>query len=267
MVVVNGQGQSQATPIKQGIFEAVLDQHLSIVSAIRMTKYLQRGWRFPGYVYIDATAGCGDNLEVGVPGSPRIFDGKIRDSGMPYKSYLIDRDSKNVERLQSLFKDDPRVNIYCGKHEFVMSEVLTDIGNNKPFGILYFDPNGAPNFEFIAHLCRAPMLERVDLLIRFSATAVKRVRRAFGRDSLEEMIREIPKTNWMVGYGAYRDPWQSAFLFGLNTPIKEYRKTGLHNIDSATGQQILYQINYTSEEKQAFFPPQTCLFDFWRSKA
>jgi len=262
MAVINGIGQSLATISKQRILDAILDQHMAVVRGISR-KYAARDWHFPGYIYIDATAGCGDNTEVGVPGSPRIFYAQIRRSGLPYQCHLIDKKPVNVQALQRIFGDDPCVQIYCGDHREVLYDVLQTI-RGRPFGICYFDPNGVPDFEFIADLCKKQVLEKVDFLLRFPATAVKRAQGAFGRRSVKESLESIEKTNWMIGVGAHRDRWQSTFVFGLNHPINEYARTGLYSIDSDKGESILRQINYTVKERAASLPGQTNLFDFSR---
>lgn len=262
MVVVNGMGQSSATASKQGILDAIVDQHVAVVSEIAK-KYAARNWHFPGYVYIDATAGCGDNVEVGVIGSPRIFHTKIQASGLPYRCHLIDREPVNTQALQKIFSNDPCVQIYCGDHRTVLRDILQTL-DERPFGILYFDPNGVPDFGLIEEVCKKQAFEKVDVLIRFSATAVKRVRGAFGRRSVKESLESIGKTNWLIGVGAHGDPWQSTFAFGLNHSISKYTRTGLYSIGSVRGESILRQINYTAKERESRLPGQTNLYEFSR---
>jgi len=260
MPVVNGMGQSRSTVPKQEKLEAIFNQHLNVVNVIRKN-YQNEGWSFPGYVYIDATAGCGDNTEVGAPGSPKVFCKCVETFDLPHTCHLIDREPHNTSNLHNLFENNPNVKIYTGENSDVLYDVIGTL-RGTPFGLIYFDPNGVPDFDYIGTICQHPALKKIDVLIRFSATAIKRVRTVFDNHTLKEYISSIPKQCWVIGEVAHKDPWQSMFALGLNQKIHGYDRYGLYPIDSSSGSVLLRRLNYTVKELSDPLPGQTTIFDF-----
>lgn len=251
-VAANGVGFSDNTPNKQRLFGHIVDQHLAVVSKIR-EKFLQNhysGWPGTEYLYIDATSGSGHSPETGDAGSPLIVAEQARRSGMPYRCHLIDRNAVNAETLRTTFAEDPRCEVYCGEYQDVLSSIVSRI-RGRPYGLIYFDPNGQPDFDFIARLSQHPALSRVDVLIHFTATGLKRARRIAEEDTLEARLHRVNKQHWMIAQVTAGSPWQWTFLLGLNYRMKPYEKMGFAYIDSDRGERLLYEMNYTKDEKCA----------------
>lgn len=264
-VATNGVGFSDNTPNKQRMFGRIIDQHLAVVGVIRK-KFLQNqysGWPRKEYLYIDAMAGCGHSPETGAAGSPLIFVERARRSGMSYRCHLIDRNDENAAALRATLSNDPRCEVHSGRYQNVLPGLVSQI-RGRPYGLIYLDPNGQPDFDFITQLSQDSALSRVDFLIHFTATGLKRARRITDGATLEDRLRQINKQLWMIAPVTEGSPWQWTFLIGLNYRMKPYEKMGFVYIDSDRGERLLYEINYTKDEKDAIPPKdQLILSDFF----
>lgn len=256
MPVTMGQGHSWITPIKERQFRLLVRQHVSIVRGA------YNGTQYQPYLFIDATAGRGDNPGEGCPGSPLIFLEEIRRSGIGYRAHFIDRDRETTVALKTLVGSDPNVTIHTGDHREIVPAIVDGV-RGAPFGMLYVDPNGIPPFDMVEGVCLSPTMRRMDVLIRCAATAIKRDYGANDREArLNDHLDRINKKHWIVSRPEPGDAWHWTFCFGLNTDrVKAYEKLGFYYRDSARGEGVAAGLNFTKDELRGRRPGQWRLFD------
>jgi three-Cys-motif partner protein len=271
-----GVGFSDATFDKQKILKELFIQHISIVNAIYQKKQYDDD---NTYLYIDATAGAGkiDLFKEGfteyplkLDGSPLIFleaSSQITHD-MTIQIYFIEQDKETVEKLRNNipYKFHKEVNIICGKYEEVVFNILEKYDSN--YGLIYIDPNGLPSLDFIKQLSNHRKMRVIDLLMNFNCTTLKRLRKspkvsdAFSPE-LIQLLTEINKKYWYVTEP--NGSWQFSFIYGSNSDcLSKNKKTGLHSITSKEGKDILYDINYTKNERTIEKPFQKTIFDRYK---
>lgn len=235
-----GQGQSGVTHDKQVFFECILRQHMFLTSCI----IKKNDWTYPTYYYIDTNAGSGYNDEVNERGSPLIFRSCSHILKIPFKAILIDRHEPYIEELKrrTTWSEDY---IFLPKdNELVIPAISKRLYNKgRPvFGLLYHDPNGCPDLTMLKSIT---INKRLDLLIRFNATAGKR---SHNKVRAEDLFRL--KDNWILKGPLSSDPWQWSFLLGTNyLALDGWKGIGFHNIKSIEGSEIFRHINFTEKEK------------------
>jgi len=235
-------GRSQYTSLKQKHFEYILNTHIEI------SKQVQKNnpWMSSKYFYADICAGDGGN---DVAGSPVIFTKAQNHHGINCKPYFIDHNALSLGRLKRIVENDSAI-FLCDNHADVIPKIVP---RQIQMGLVYFDPNGDPfnNYplllsNFYSHMST----KRIDCLLYFSATTIKRVFNAPGTNrkwGLIDDMKRIDKKVWLIREPFGRSQW--SFLFGTNyTDFPEFKKLGLHNITSRRGQSVLTQLNYTSRQ-------------------
>ena len=233
-------GRSIHTEIKQQHLKYFLDTHLKVSKAI-MSK---NPWFSKTFFYADVFAG--DGGEENDSGSPVIFEEVNSEINLPCSPIFIDENPVSVSRLQKK----------------ISSPVLTDKNDNilpkislkkNQLGVLYIDPNGDPPLkkgEFIQSFYQKQNTQRIDLLIYFSGTTIKRALKAptAKRDTtLVDNLTNLPKKHWLIRTPVGKHQW--SFLLGTNWPdFPGFKKIDFHKVSSVTGQYILKKINLTAKE-------------------
>jgi len=239
-------GQSQMTLDKQDGLTRILRQHISTVKVILG----KSPWAAQQYHYIDLTAGCGHNELVDCDGSPVIFEKVAKQSGIPYTAHFIDIDEANTMILSSKIKPNGHRTIHTGDHTEIAPDIVQD-WPNYTFGLIYVDPNGVPPFALLADLSKNPKLARVDFLIRYTGSGVKRA----GYKLLDE-LSAIQKQHWIVRDLDEHDRWQWTFLLGLNWGgLNTMKGQGFHYASSPKGEAIINRLHYTKPELEALHQP------------
>ena len=254
MPVLNGIGQSAATIGKQETLKYILMQHLAVVRQI-LVKYP----RTPQvYNYIDANAGCGYNALVECVGSPLVFMEAVDKVPVSHYARFVEIKRENVEQLRWVLDGRNHNEIICGNNKKVVPEIVRQFPPNS-YGLLYSDPNGVPDFDMLAKVSRMPQMAKIDILLRFSATSVKRKGSQTG-ERLIEHLKKINKRHWILQSVEKGDPWQWTFLLLLNSDcLNPMRNLGCYYGRTEEGQRILEILNYTKEELQT--REQLRLFD------
>lgn len=232
--------------------EAILLQHLSIVRAAR----LKHHWSSLRYLYVDAMAGCGWNDKAGCKGSPLVFLDAIRMIPIPFDAVFFERDEALCARLKSilnrmeydhLFGDDDSIRAICEDSSLAIPELLSRFDSQSRLGLLYFDPNGIPNVDILSNISKQRGAEKLDILLRFNCTALKR-NRLNGTGDLRGHMARIAKQYWIIREPLHWDAWDWTFLLGSNIPIKGWKSQRFHCVDSPNGQRILDWVNCTRPE-------------------
>lgn len=281
---MNGaQGQGPETTEKQYALEKVLGQWLGIIGCIKAKakaqdpkiKYSQslREIALKSVLYVDMNAGSGWNEKVDCVGSPLLFLQEANKYDFGLDINFIEIDEGRTAELNRRLRDEcqykkllPMCNIHTGDNYEILPEL---IAREKCYGLVYCDPNGPKNLriEELARISKSPNFRFVDILIRISGTAYKRVKNGlnnFGEKkdcphligkypNLKTAIRTINKTKWLVREVQDPDPAQWTFLFGTNWPdYKEMSKEGFYDITSSRGAATFDRIAFTAPELEHF---------------
>ena len=248
MPVKNGIGYSQATFDKQDGLAVILKQHIATVRVILK----KHGWPRQLYHYIDLTAGCGHNEAIDCDGSPLVFEREIRRAGIAYAAHFIDQNESNTEQLAATLKTNGSATIHTGDHSEIAPSIVKDWPHRGAFGMIYADPNGVPPFDLLADLSRDHRTNKIDFLIRYTGSGVKRA----GYRLLTE-LGKIQKKYWIVRDLDTHDRWQWTFLLGLNWDgLNVMGRHGFHYAHSKQGQAIIERLHYTKPELQALRQPE-----------
>lgn len=250
--LINGVGQSWVSEDKLNGLACILRQHLAITREI-WKKYSNIPKR---YHFIDAYAGCGWNEQCDMPGSPIVFIEIARETGIHF-------DARFVEIRQDLFVPlRSKVREAMGGSEFsdpCLARAVNDDNLNfippyvgmammgAPIGMMFVDPNGIPNFKLLEWISRLNNAARLDFLIRYNATAVKRNKNGSTGRAWDH-LKAVHKRFWQIRAPLAGDPWHWTFLLGTNCELNPWKSKGFHRIDSPEGQAIFEHIAYTEDE-------------------
>ena len=244
---------------KQETLRYILRAHLAT------TKAIFNKWRYrPVYLYFDMNAGPGNYLRTGndsLDGSPKIFLEEAQAQNAIFYAKFYEKDEQTIEDLKwALFEDPHLVNQPQCDVEFCLgdsgksaSRHVLAIDWRPAYGLIYSDPNGIPAFNDLGAISRIPQCARVDILIHFSATSIKRCRCSSAikdHDTLVQRLDLIGKKNWFICKPEDSNAWGWIFLLGTNwKEMSEHRQIGLFNIKTREGQELLEEANLTRKEK------------------
>jgi hypothetical protein len=262
MPVINGQGESAETPIKQKHFAGFLDMQMTASKKVMATASWCNG---DYYQYFDLYSGCGrwgDNQK----GSPLVFLDAIERHDLPYRAVFIDRESINIERLRDSIPEyhRPYCTLLADDNKLALRPWLkVEKGKPKTYrmGLVYADPNGLVCWDLLSWMSLMKRYERTDIFVYFGANrGLKLHRRSYpGKYGyLTEYIEAIDKPHWLI-----RQPstaWQWIFLYATRWRDKpQWKRAGFYDLDSDEGRRILYECNFTKDERAGTFQPG--LFD------
>ena len=240
MSIRNGIGQSKATLDKQQGLGKLLRQHMSVVYRI-FKKYQVKN---AIYYYIDANAGCGYNYDVDCEGSPIIFLQAREEIGIKARAFFIEINKDNVVQLDRLTK--PYLNnsvdfcVYSADNKTAIPEISRVLPGGC-FGLIYYDPNGRPDWDMISYLSKNPSLSKFDILIRYNAVAEKRNYQKTGKLLLDH-LKDVKKQYWMIRDLLPGENWQWTFLLGMNYKINPWKTQRFYYTNSEEGNAILQKI-------------------------
>lgn len=240
MMPVNalGMGYSQHTAQKEDDFYYLV--HL-VAQKVRGYEIYRR--RQLPFWYIDTHAGCGNNRELGIAGSPLQAVNAIQDAGLSdYHVILCDTNEENCSQLNEEFHENKKIAVLNKDCRDVL-RFLPDIISG--YGIMVVDPNGDPYFQDLIAFYQREETSKIDLVIRLGATNYKRLVGAFDYIDLYDSLQAINKTFWYVK-GPTRDNFQWTTIFGTNNsglrPAKN--KMNFFNITTNSGQAIINELNH-----------------------
>jgi len=239
------QGQSEITPRKQSDLERLYRYLFEVHRAIT-AKHIN----IQKFLYCDINSGCGENLKVGCKGSPKVFIDSIADYRFPKRAFFIDKEFSHVEILRANLPPADWITVVHADNRISLPAIIRNYSDKWMHGLIYHDPNGIADFELLRAISNMGEAERIDILIRLEATALKRYRTAFPeKDSrnLRDHLKGINKKHWII-----QEPQtvhQFSFFLGTNWPnISEMKKAGIYLLDSNIGRSIFDKLNYTKNE-------------------
>lgn len=251
MPVKNGMGYSGATPDKQSGLAKYMSLHMKIVRQI-LDKYR---WADQRYYYFDLNAGCGENIEIGIDGSPRIFKDQVSNHGLDYEAYLIEIEKGNCQDLDAEFSKDKKIKTINANNAEVILQILENF-TGKEYGLIYIDPNNLADFDLIEKISFA--CGRLDILVRYPVTSLKRARGAHCEmfQRIIEYINRINKEKKIIRAPMDGDKFQWVFLFFANYINGGWGRERFFDISSNAGKEILKKLNYTREELDHIEQPE-----------
>lgn len=239
---------SAETEPKEGHFRGLMHWHA------QMCRGILARWSSQPYLYVDLHAGPGI-LEFNgrtFAGSPLIAQDVLSRAGFPSLSLHYEQSPTVAARLaEALWTPTSLLDTPSMDTTPVTAEPCEqgfarwlDTNGRQPdrYGLVYADPIG----KEIPHALlnhAAKMLPRVDLLSYVSATGYKRR----GTRRFADDVAAVAKRYVLV-----REPlgaWQWTFVLWTNwEKFPEWRRIGLHRIESERGRQILDKLNLTDRE-------------------
>jgi three-Cys-motif partner protein len=242
---LNGQGQSSMTIKKEQELGALLDLEAKLLTTILAKHpYLPQC-----FYYVDANAGSGTNELVGCDGSPIVFLKTIGNFGLPYQAHFVEINALNVAGLWTRITEmnlySPNMKIHHANNAEAVPKIVSRFPNNA-YGVIYFDSNGIGDLDLIKTVAVLPTSSKLDVLLRFSGTSLKRNPQ---RGKLTEHLAEIAKRYWLVQEPEASDDDQWTFLLGTNWP--DWPSWGSHRFfdtRTARGKAILEVLTYTKKE-------------------
>jgi len=243
------QGQSElATEAKERGFSAALAVNFRVFQSITNVPHAS-------YQHFDLNAGCGINDQVGVIGSPLVFQYESARCGLHrYDAYFCDHSLDAVNGLKTCLApaDGGRMHVIHGDNAQFCEHIprlIREAGEREKYalGSILVDPNGTSipldAVAKVAHQC-----PRLDVFIGIAATALKRAA-AYQVPSIRDIVHQIPKRHWLIRTPI--GPWQWTMLLGRNFAVGEHRALGFYDLDSESGQEILARCHLTAAEFQA----------------
>jgi three-Cys-motif partner protein len=254
MPVINGVGFSDSTDAKQKHFGIIIKTHLKATCHGILNKY-QQTTNNP-YLYFNMESGPG--VYNGAVGSPIIFmDEAAKYESNQFDIFLFEKNPANCDALQNninIRKYPSNLNV-----QILTSDSSVDILNHVPangyprYGLVYSDPTGTvPPFDTLGQISNIRQCARLDFLINFAATTIKRVRGSHlchQTQSLKDHLSAINKKHWMVRDPQSKHQW--SFVIGSNwADFPAFKNQGFHPVNSIAGKMILDYLNYTKNEKR-----------------
>lgn len=243
----NDLGESDTTPEKLDVFRGLISMHLRICS---------RKPAFGTYQYIDMNAGPGRSPRYGVSGSPLIFLEEVRAvPHLRYQALFIELDPGRVLELQKAVGVYPGIRICHGSHCEALPAAVNRMREHAT-GVVYHDPKGIPSFEILAEVSRARQMRRMDFVLTFGATGIKRTNGRAQKfeqpyQTLIDSLSAIAKDTWLIREPMGRQQW--TFLIGTNWPeFPVWGQGKFHDIKGPGGQHVIQKLTYQAERGSGY---------------
>lgn len=254
MAVKVGVGHSKYTERKQQDLERVADVYMRIASLA----FMPRGYVQQVYPILDLNAGWGIDPD-GNPGSPIILMEAAERHHLPWLFRGFEKNDATLELLaeaiQSRCLDGSRIQLFSDHHvwtPYVIDDLRTRFGTNWMFGLAYGDGNGDYDAPFGPMGLLAESLPRVDLLLNFGATALKRMRRAgMTTDDLVSRITAIKKKHILIREPIGAQQWTMFLMTNWTEgPAKFGGALEFYPLTSLDGSAILDRVNLSAKERE-----------------
>jgi three-Cys-motif partner protein len=253
------QGQSEHTITKQR--RRLLPTLQIITRAMK--------WRADRLVIVDLHAGSGYNHKVREDGSPILALRTLAEAQKPGHLLAFEKGVKARRELSERLLAEQR---HAGASLVTLSVCSdnTDLASvaaavesvpirGSLYGLVYADPNGIKiPADTIKRIVQTPGWSRVDVLLHFQATTLKRCREASHVPSLarwanvapQDWMRTIGKRAWWITGPEGHDQW--TFLFGSNWPgFPGLDRYGFVPVLSEAGQERLVRTTVTRAQEGA----------------
>jgi three-Cys-motif partner protein len=254
MPVLNCVGFSDSTSVKQNDFEIIIKTHIK-AACLGIIGKADNSWAGNSYLYFDMNAGPG--FYNGISGSPIIFlNEAAKYDRTLFDVFLFESNELNFQQLKENIANchyPKNINI-----RILNTDSSSDILKHVPskgfpkYGLIYSDPTGqVPPFETLAKISNITQCKKIDIVVNFAATTIKRIRGSHvcsESQTLKDYLSKINKQHWMVREPNSRHQW--SFVIGSNwKDFPAFKKQDFHGIESKRGSSIFDFINYSKKEK------------------
>jgi len=170
-----------------------------------------------------------------------VFIETARDIKIPFKAWFIDIHTNNTmllkARLEEQFGESDDFKVLTGDNRLIVPKIADKIPKYA-YGLIYADATNIPDFELLGYISRLPNLKKFDILIRYSASSVKRVKHLTGME-MRDYLKQIDKKHWTIRDILPGDKWQWTFLLGMNwSDMNEWTSQRFYKINSKKGKEI-----------------------------
>jgi three-Cys-motif partner protein len=254
-------GCGEFTRLKWDRLDYLLSVHVPIVCGIIRRNF----WAMPYYHYFDMYAGPGiygeeyGNGLAGEDGSPIRALLALRSARYPYRVRFFDTSQRQVDSLRESLAvrgfHQEMSNIRKADCAAGVQEIMSmPAGRNaRMLGMVFFDPNGKPDWPAIRTLARHPNSTYLDFFINLNVSIHKRLYySSVHDDSLRptEWLRVLGKKSIYLWRPAKSSPEQFTLSYCTNGPFPEFENHGFHHIDTEAGQEIVRLIDFRPDERK-----------------
>lgn len=251
MVSKNRQGQSPLFTIdKERSIGITVGINMRVAAATLQTQ------RKP-YFFLDTNCGSGWNVDIGVHGSPAVFN-RIADElllprGIERYAVCCDHDAMATAELERRMEEggwDHSTEVLTCDNENSVRYFATLIPQHDDpryaMGAVLFDPNGYWNKNGkgvgppVATLPEfTQRFRRIDIIGNINTIARKRMLGA-GLDAIPpiEVLQLFHKQFWLVKLARYQRK-EFLLVIGRNYPIRHCEKYGFYDLNSEDGREIM----------------------------
>lgn len=181
-------------------------------------------------------------------GSPMVFLETAKDIEIPFRAWFIDIEANNTTLLKARLGESDNFDILTGNNRLIVPRVAEKLPKYA-YGLIYADATNVPDFDLLGYISRLPNLKRFDILIRYSASMVKRTRHLTGME-MNDYLKQIDKKYWIIRDILPGDNWQWTFLLGMNwSDMNEWTSQRFYKINSEKGKEIFDLCNNMRKQR------------------
>jgi hypothetical protein len=234
-------------PIKNGVgySETTIDKQVDFIKIMKMLCRIWKGTTRYNYInneiyYFDLNGGFGYDLDCPIIGSPIIAAKSLKDSCLPHKGFVCEIEYENILSLKDTLLPYDNFTVVQGNNQYALIEHLPSDGLSN--GLFYADNNGFPETElsFLEYACQQRVCQRMDILLSFGATTIKRLTNRYPNKhfELQENISRLNKKKWFIReLMNSKQKW--TFVLGTNWANFPAPQNYFHCISSPKGQDVL----------------------------
>lgn len=177
-----------------------------------------------------------------------VFLETAKDIEIPFRAWFIDIEANNTTLLKARLGESDNFDILTGNNRLIVPRVAEKLPKYA-YGLIYADATNVPDFDLLGYISRLPNLKRFDILIRYSASMVKRTRHLTGME-MNDYLKQIDKKYWIIRDILPGDNWQWTFLLGMNwSDMNEWTSQRFYKINSEKGKEIFDLCNNMRKQR------------------
>ncbi len=243
-------GMSEATAEKQYVLRMILIAHTKIIGKILARHPL---YAYQSYCYYDLNAGWAVH-DDGTEGSPSIFAGVLRNSGLPGEACLFENGKKALPMLRRFCEGRTDFRLFPVSNHKLLAKVPEVTDEKHRYGMVYVDPNGIPmKAPILGEFLQRDYMRKLDVLLHVPAGTNKRVHGCFGETIAQRLcnyIDSVGRVYWIIREPCGDHGKQWTFLLGTNwDALDDFKRLGFHRITGPEGERILYELSYSDKER------------------
>lgn len=239
---------SSYTATKQTNLARLLETHFRIVQGIlkKNVRAVQK------YLYYDLTAGCGRNKETNEAGSPVIFLETAKEFSLKYDARFFEIHDETrqdlITNLKPYHEQGHTFNVGIDHHDLALPKNPM----TRQYGLVYVDPSNAQiPLDLLKEFNR--VYDHIDIVINLACTSQKRASRSKHTETLEEILNQIGKREWIISKPVTAFQW--SMMLGTNWTAYPKFERWFYKRSSSEGQYILELLSSTEKERRELNQP------------